>query len=69
MAQATDKTSECVHITTQAELDAHLERGVEVCIHVRNDAEESVKAWDAERQAQVEADRAAERKQLRLPEL
>ena len=60
---ANEKPTTCVHVTRQAELDAQLQRGDEVCIHVRNDADESVKAWDAERQAQVEAGRAAQRQE------
>lgn len=64
MTQAANETSKCVHVTTQAELDAQLQRDDDVCIHVRNDAEESVKAWDeeyCERQAQITTDRAAAR--------
>lgn len=69
MTQTTDKPKTCVHVARQAELDAQLQREDDVCIHVRNDADESVKAWDAERQAQVEAERAAERERLHIPEL
>lgn len=68
MAQTTDKPKDCVHVARQAELDAALQR-VGVCIHVRNDADESVKAWDAERRAQVEAERAAERERLGIAEI
>lgn len=60
---ANENPTTCVHVARQAELDAQLQRGDEVCIHVRNDADDSVKAWDAERQAQIEAERAAQREE------
>ena len=42
----------CVHVTTQADLDAAI--AAKACVHVKGDAEESVKQWQAENPPEIE---------------
>lgn len=51
--QQPEPTAVCAFVTSQTELDAALANGA--CIHVRNDAEQSVKDWDGARQAAAAA--------------